>query len=569
LSPRKLLLVLDNCEQVVDAAAKVAEALLRACPDLRILATSREGLGIGGEAVLALTPLTDDAVMLFAQRAAATVPGFTLTEENKDTLAKICSRLDGLPLAIELAAAKLRAMSPGQILQRLDNRYALLTRGSRGAPQRQQTLAWSIGWSYDLCTPAEQQLWARLSVFAGSFELQAAEDICGDGPSEDLVDLLTSLVDKSILIHTETIGVVRFRLLDTLRDYGREKIRESGAYLELRSRHLDWYRRLTRDAAAKWFSSRQIDWIERLDRELPNLREAIEFSLTDSPEIASRMASDLGLFCATHGLIGEGRRWLDRALAATPPEATTERVETLYYASVLASSQRDLLAAAARAQDAQGLVQRLEDPAAHARVAIADGFVALLGGDADRACKRFDVAVDGCTDLTTRSMALALLGRAHELRGDAYAALASNRRVLELSESHGESVFRSFALWSIGIESWRNGDRHSAADALKQGLQLTHRLRDVRTAASYLEVLAWIAAEDGKPVPAAVMLAAAETMGGPVGNYVFLFPNLTAFHQECDKRVRDAIDADAYEAAREKGHSLHFDEAVAYALGEV
>jgi serine/threonine-protein kinase PknK len=567
LSPRKLLLVLDNCEQVVDAAAKLAEALLRACPDVRILATSREGLGIGGEAVLPLSPLADDAVMLFAERAAAAVPGFSLAD-NKATVATICSRLDGLPLAIELAAAKLRAMSPEQILERLDNRYALLTRGSRGAPRRQQTLAWSVGWSYDLCTPAEQQLWAWLSVFAGSFELEAAEDICGDGHPEDLIDLLTSLVDKSILIRAETNGVVRFRLLDTLRDYGRERIQESGAYLELRRRHLDWYRRLTGDAAAEWFSSRQIDWIERLDRELANLREAIEFALTDSPDIAARMASDLGLYCATHGLMGEGRRWLDRALAATPSEATTERVEALYYASVLASSQRDLPAAAARAQRAQQMVERLTDPAAHARVAIADGFAALLGGDPDRACERLDAAVDGCVDLTTRAMAQLLLGQAHELRGDGDAALAWNQRVLELSESQGESVFRSWALWGIGIESWRNGDRERAAEALKPGLRLTHRLRDARTTASYLEVLAWIAAQDGKPVPAAVMLGAAETMGGAIGNYAFLFPNLAAFHQECDDQIRNSIDPQAFEAARQEGRSLRFDDAVAYALRE-
>ena len=404
--------------------------------------------------------------------------------------------------------------------------------------------------------------------FRGQLEPQAAEDICGDRPSEDLTDLLTSLVDKSILIRTETNGVVRFRLLDTLRDYGRAKIQEIGAHLELRRRHLDWYRRLTRDAAAEWFSSRQIDWIERIDRELPNLREAIEFSPTDTPETASRMASDLGLFCAAHGLLGEGRRWLDWALAATPPDATTERVETLYYASVLASSQRDLPAAATRAQDAQELAAQLEDPAAQARVAIADGFDSLLSGQPERACERLEAAVDRCADLTTRAMALALLGRAHELRGDADAALTWNRRVLELSEAHGESVFRSWALWSVGIESWRNGDRHGAADALKQGLQLTHRLRDARTAASYLEVLAWIAAEDGKSVVAAVMTAAAGTMGGAVGNYAFLFPNLPAFHEECDDRVRNSIDTQAYEAARQKGRSLRFDDAVAYALRE-
>ena len=302
LCSRKLLLVLDNCEQVVDAAAKLAETLLRACPDLRILATSREALGIGGEAVLRLSPLAFpeadpeptlgglpgfDAVALFAERAAAAVPGFELTEDNKATVAQICSRLDGLPLAIELAAARLRAMSPEQLLERLADRYAVLTRGSRSAPTRQQTLGWSVGWSYDLCTPAEQQLWGRLSVFAGSFELEAAEDICGGdlGP-EDVDDLLTALVDKSILIRAESTGPVRFRLLETLRDYGREKIKATSEYPELRRRHLDWYQRLAGDAADAWFSARQIEWIKRLDREMPNLREAVEFSLTDSPETA-------------------------------------------------------------------------------------------------------------------------------------------------------------------------------------------------------------------------------------------------------------------------------------------
>jgi serine/threonine-protein kinase PknK len=165
-------------------------------------------------------------------------------------------------------------------------------------------------------------------------------------------------------------------------------------------------------------------------------------------------------------------------------------------------------------------------------------------------------------------MALVLLARAHESRGDADAALACNQRVLEASEAHGESVFRSWALWSFGIESWRNGDRERATDALKQGLQLAQQLRDARTAASYLEVLAWIAAEDDKPVHAAVMMAAAETMGGAVGNYAFLFPNLPAFHEESDQRVRNAIDTQAYEAACQKGRSLRFDDAVSYALRE-
>ncbi len=193
------------------AAAKLAEILLRACPRLRILATSREPLGIGGETAVLIPPLPvsdpdhlpkglprNDAVTLFAERGAAVVPGFELTEENKVTIARICQRLDGLPLPIELAAARLRAMTPDQILQRLTDRYLLLTRGSRDAPSRQQTLRMCIDWSFDLCTPAERRMWAQLSVFAGSFELEAAEQVCDGDDVDDLLDTVTFLVDKSI-----------------------------------------------------------------------------------------------------------------------------------------------------------------------------------------------------------------------------------------------------------------------------------------------------------------------------------------------------------------------------------
>jgi serine/threonine-protein kinase PknK len=584
LCSSKLLMVLDNCEQVVDAAAKLVEILLRVCPDLRILATSREALGIGGEALVRLSPLAVpesdpaptldglagfDAVALFAERASAALPGFELTEDNKATVGQICVRLDGLPLAIELAAARLRAMSPEQLLERLADRYAMLTRGGRGAPTRQQALGWSVGWSYDLCTPAEQELWNRLSVFAGSFELEAAEDICaGNLRLEDVDDRLTALVDKSILTRTEPQGVVRFRLLETLRDYGREKIQDTGEYSELRQRHLDWYQRLAHDAADEWFSGRQIDWIRRLDRELPNLREAVEFSLTDSPETAPRMAADLGMFWVSHGLVGEGRRWLDRALTAAPGEPTSERVEALYFASTLASSQGDLNAAVTRAREAQAVAQQLADPEVAPFVAVADGFAALLSSDADRACKRLGAAVDAGGDLTTRATAMVSLARAHELRGDTVEALAWNERVLALAESHGESLVRSWALWSLGIERWRNGQRQQAAEHLKQGLRFARLLEDARTAASYLEVLAWIAAEDGKPSRAAVMMAAAETVGHGVGNYAFLFPNLPVFHDECDRRTRDALGLEAYDAAYKKGRSLRIDDAVTYAVAE-
>jgi non-specific serine/threonine protein kinase len=584
LAARELLLVLDNCEQVVDATAKLAETLLRGCAGLRILATSREALDIGAEAVLPLSPLACpdadddptlgglpgyDAVALFAERAAASVRGFSLTDDNKATVARICSKLDGLPLAIELAAARLKAMSPQQILERLADRYVLLTRGSRGAPTRQQTLAFSVGWSYDLCTPAEQQLWCRLSVFAGGFELQAAEDICGGGlNSGGLVDLVSSLVDKSILIRSEFDGVVRFRFLEILREYGRQQIRETGDYAELRRRHADWYQRLARRAAAEWVSPQQVDWIRRLERELVNVGEALGFMLSDDSLAALEMAADLSMFWLTQGLLGVGRRWLDEALATAPPDPTTERIEALYNACLLAGLQGDPQTAVARGQELGALVEDVVDPTAHALADIASGFSALFGGDLFRACEVLTNSVDTCEDLTTQIQALIVLGWAHALRGKVVEALAVNEKALALTESHGESAFRVVVLWTTGTTKWLAGDFDGGVEFLEQGLRLAPELNDRRTAASCLETLAWIAGETGQPRRAVVLMAAARALGAAVNSSVVVFPTLLEYKADCERRVRNTLDADDFDTAHQQGSSLTFDEAVAYALGE-
>jgi serine/threonine-protein kinase PknK len=583
LSLRKLLLVLDNCEQVIDAAAKLAETLLRACPDLRILATSREALGIGAETVLRLAPLTlppdpeptlrglpnYDAVALFAERAAAAVPGFKLTDDNKATVARICAKLDGLPLAIELAAARLKAMSPEQILERLGDRYSLLTRGSRGAPTRQQTLSWSVGWSYELCTPAEQRLWGRLSVFAGSFELEAAEYICGaDMDSEDFVDLLTSLVDKSVLLRTESNGLVRFRLIETLRDYGRERIRPTGDYPELRRRHRDWYERLAAEAEAAWFGSEQVQWIQRLERELPNLREALEFGPSEDGHQRPSIAAAMGLFWISRGLFGEARRWLDRELDSTAPVASVDRAKTLYYASLLAGLQGDVSAARARVAQGHALVRATADPTAHALVSLAEGFSALFAGDfhAASTCVAAALAVAG--DPVMEAPTLLLLGWAYEFAGDTEKALVWQQKALALSESHGELAFRTYALWSIAIAKLHQGERDRAAQLMRQGLSLAHRLNDARTAGSFLEALAWTAAEEHDPQRAVVLMGAADALGRQVGSPTIPFSNLLVQHEQCERSARQALGAETFEAALRHGSSLSFDEAVAYALSD-
>ncbi|KXF50719.1 protein kinase [Rhodococcus sp. SC4] len=586
LGPRNLLLVLDNCEQLVGAVAELTETLLEACPELRVLATSREQLGIGGEAVLRVPPLTVpdpdhqpplqglpryDAVTLFADRATTAVPTFELTARNMNAVARICHRLEGLPLPIELAAARLRAMSPEQILQRLTDRYTLLTLGSRSAPSRQQTLRLCIDWSHELCTAHEQLVWSRLSVFAGSAELDAAEHVSKGGLTpEELLDTVAALVDKSILIREESGAVVRFRLLETLRDYGREELQQSGEYLSLRRRHRDWYQQLVLDAEAEWISSRQLDWITRLDREQPNLREALEFCVSDSPETGLRIAAALHLFWSARGLFGEGRHWLDRLLASQTGQPTVERVKALHADSALAELQGDLHAETTLVAQAHALTETSTDPDAHAFIARADGFLALTTGDLPRACSHLERALEliGSGEDTPTISVLLLLGLAHDQRGETKPAIECYERILAITEARGETIYRSYALRAKAIAMWRRGDHSGAVRPLEQALQLTRRVGDPRTTASCLEVLAWIVAEGQDDHRAVVLMGAAEQLVRSVGSFTVWFPDLLDNHENCVRSTRRTLGDRRFEKAWAEGQALDLDAAVAYVLKE-
>ncbi|MFF3574974.1 protein kinase [Nocardia jiangxiensis] len=597
LAARQLLLVVDNCEHVVDAVAGLVELLLHSCPGLRVVATSREPLGIAGEAVLRVHPLTVpapdhppslrgmaryDAMSLFVERAAAAVPGFRVTDENVVTVARICERLDGLPLPIELAAARLRAMSLEQILQRLADRYALLTLGSRGAPTRQQTLQLCIDWSHDLCTSREQQVWARLSVFAGSFELDAAESICGAGVSaDDLLDTVGGLVDKSILIREDAGAVVRFRMLETLRDYGRKKV-QPAEYLLLRRRHRDWYQQLVSQAEAEWVGPRQLEWIARLEREQSNLREAMGFAVTEmaeadaeagseATEAGLRIASALFPFWVSRGLQSEGRLWLGRALARRPGRPTGARIEALYADSVLTDMQGDLTAGEVLVEEAQALAVQMTDPVARTRVAHARGLLALYSGDLPRACTDLEEALAAFRargDLAQQVWILMMLGLAYELRGEARRAIACHQQVLDITQAHGESVYRSYSLWAMGVAVLQQGDRDQAAGLLDECLRLTRLVDGPLTAAVALEALAWIAAAENKAERAAALLGAAEALSSSVGSSPVIFENLLVHHEECERRARRALGERALKTAQRSGAGLAFADAVAYALGE-
>ncbi|MGW4339445.1 protein kinase domain-containing protein [Rhodococcus koreensis] len=587
LASREVLLVFDNCEQLVDAVAELAETLLSACPRLRILATSREALNIGGEAMLRVPPLMVpdpekaslhglpryDAVRLFAERAAAALPGFELTEGNAATVAQICARVEGLPLPIELAAVRLRALSPEQILQRLTDRFTLLARGSRGTPTRQQTLRLCVDWSYELCTAPERQLWAQLSVFAGSVELDAAEQVCQrDVEPGDLLDVLTALVDKSILIREESDTAVRFRMLDTLRDYGREKAQASGEYPDLRRRHRDWYQRLALDTEAGWVSARQLDLIARLNREQPNLREALDFALTDNaaPEAALAFASALQPFWVSLGWLGEARHWLDRALRVAPAAASAVRAKALYRSCALAELQGDLAAAAALVADARAVAEQSTDPVAHAFVEFTEGRHEVFTGDLAAACARLEHTYDvfAAHDVHAQVLVILYLGWARELQQDTAGALECYEEALAITESHGESVHRSHALWATAVAVWSQGDHDQALRLLRQGLGLVRRRRDLYLAAPCLEALAWIAAAEGSARRAAVLLGAAYALGQMTGASTVVFPGLLVHHEECMRSTRRALGQRVFEAAHREGGSLDLDAAVAYALGE-
>ncbi|MEU1981704.1 protein kinase [Nocardia sp. NPDC019395] len=590
LCTRDTLLVLDNCEQLVQAVAELNEQMLRICPDLRILVTSREPLNIAGEAVLRVAPLSVpdpgrepslkglprfDAVTLFAERAAAAVPGFELDEDNKGTVAGICARLDGLPLALELAAARMRTLSPEQILQRLNDRYSLLTRSARTAPTRQQTLRLCMDWSYELCSPVEQELWSQLSVFGGSCELDAVEGICDVDPAPHiLLDVLSSLVDKSVLVREESGDVVRYRMLETLRDYGRQELRDAGRLRELRRRHHEWYQRLIADAAAGWISAEQPRWIARLAREQSNLRDALEYCLTEgtaaAAEAGMRTAAGLYEFWNFRGLYGEGRSWLDRLLAAPGTQSVPVRIEALCAAGKLAASHGEFPAAETHFQEARALATTEPDQVTRAQIAYSEGLLALSGAESGRARDRLEHAVELTGSDPTgqlRMSALTLLAWAHELSGATDRAGELYRDVLSVTEPRGEVLHRAAALRGLAVTEWQHGAPDRGRQLLEEALRVNSGLNSTVITVFCLEALSWTVDVRSDAERAAVLMGAAQGLWPAGARMTTVFHNLLSFHEDCEQETRRALGNREFEAAYRRGRAMKMEAAVAYALG--
>jgi predicted ATPase/DNA-binding SARP family transcriptional activator len=508
LRTRRLLLILDNCEHLVEAAAQLAEALLRHCPQLQILATSREALNIAGESAWLVPPLSlpeageqmpldilrqADAIRLFTERATAVLPGFSLTGQNATVVEQVCRRLDGIPLAIELAAARVKMLRVEQIAARLDDRFHLLVGGSRTALPRHQTLQALIDWSYNLLTPSEQRLLRWLSVFAGGFTLEAVEAVCAGKDEADALEQLGQLVNKSLVVMKREPGQeARYHLLETIRQYALEKLKEEGEAGLAQARHLNFFLQLA-ETAEPWLDrAEQIVWLDRLEREHDNLRVALAWSLENQDgdlESGLRLATALVEFWLMRAHWREGVRWLDVALAKRHGAAPPVQARLLLKAGSLrlVHSESD---STALLEESLALYRQLDDKR---------GMAWSLGwlGWCVRSHKRDVVAA---TSLFLEGLSLARdvddkplliwlyyhLGGLAAEKGDDGQATELTAKGLALVRETGERQKKGWLLMTLGSSAAGQRDYARATAFLQEALALARELKSRGTEATIL-----------------------------------------------------------------------------------
>jgi predicted ATPase/DNA-binding CsgD family transcriptional regulator len=588
LEEKRLLVVLDNCEHLTDACAVLASKLLAAAPGLRILATSRHVLGVEGEQILSVPPLSTpepdqevlagdathyDSVTLFLDRATAVAPDFTITDANRAVVVELCRRLDGIPLAIELAAVWLRILSPAQILDRLEDRFRLLASGRPAMPARQQALDATVGWSYDLCSPAERLMWARLSVFAGGFDLEAAEEVCGgDGIlRDDVLNLIASLVNKSIVVrHQATEHTTAwYHMLDTVRQYGAARLDEAEVR-EQRVRHRDHYRRLAKQFGVESFGPRQADWFIRLRREHGNIRSALEFCLADRAEApaAFDIAAPLWNWWFA-GFLREGYRYLIQALdLATEP--TSGRAHDLWAASYLAMFAGDFERNAAMLAECSEIAAGLDDPLLHARIKECRGHATLYQGDLpaaiallEEACSDFRAIGDALGEFDTLILLTAGTFFVDDPRVDEF-----SRQALALADRHGALSSKAYGLWAVGIAQWRAREYGPATRSLRECVRLFQPMHDLTGISFGVQALSWCAAFASPDERAARLLGGSQAVWRTSGARIDETNAYSVFDKRAEDVVREALGSTLFEQAFAEGAAYSFEQAVALALGE-
>jgi predicted ATPase/class 3 adenylate cyclase len=602
LRDRHLLLVLDNFEQILAAGPAVAE-LLTAAPGLKVLVTSRAPLQIRGEHEYAVSPLAFPArgrpapapalaqyaaVALFVERAQAVRPELAVTDDNAPAVAEICARLDGLPLAIELAAARVRTLSPEAMLRRLERRLPLLTGGARDLPAHQQTLRDAIAWSYDLLSEAEQQLFRRLGVFAGGWTLEAAETVCDGGtsgepriasvkpehsplvPVDSILDRLDSLTAKNLVLQQQMAdGEPRFSMLETIREYAVEQLEATGELELIRRRHASLFLAFAEEAEPHLHTARQTAWLRRLDPEHDNLRAALAWSrLGDDGEIGLRIAGALCWFWILHGRVGEGRSWLAE-LMSLPGGSRRAHARAALAASCLAILQADYAAVRSLGRRSAELYSELGDRSGVGVALTTVGIADLGEGDVVAARPILEEGVAACRESGNRwglGLALSQLASVYRQGGDLPAALALREEAAAIARELGERWTLGMGLMGAATVVRAQGDRRRSAALFREALVVLRELENVWLTPRALDGLAGCASLEGDQQRAARLFGAAEALREASGTREMSLWRAAFDLDVAD--VRAALGDLAFAAAWAEGRAMGFEDAVAYALEE-
>jgi predicted ATPase/DNA-binding NarL/FixJ family response regulator len=582
LRGRNLLVVVDNCEHLLDACARLADALLRACPELRVLATSREALGITGEMAWrvpslrvpdpsALPPFAEleqnPAVRLFVERAAAVQPRFELTEHNAPTVVQVCQRLDGIPLALELAAVRIETLTVDQLAARLDQRFRLLTGGSRTALPRQHTLRATLDWSFDLLSEPERCLLSRLSVFAGGWTLEAAEAVCGgDGIDEqDVLDLLLRLVRKSLVVAEEARdGTARYRLLQTLCQYAHERLTAAGDIEKIRRQHASYYSALAAEAEpGAWDQT----WLERLLAEYDNLRATMRWLSGSNAQDAVRLGGWLWPMWVRGGFLTEGRAHLGTLLALQGPSRLSPDWAALVASDgLVALFAGEYAAARARLEEAVDLRRTLGD---NHGLALALNYVATVAREQEdyseaRAWLEQSLALsEELGDRNLSSKTLGTLGTVAHALGDYDLALRRYEQSMALAEQLGNRYVQAWALHSMGCLAVDRGEYRTARAWLAQSLELRDE-HDYQGLVHMLAEFSALAAAEGLSTSALRLAAATASLTQKTG--ILVQHSERGRFERWLAAARQAVGEEAAAAAWTQGYQMRLDQAIAYAM---
>jgi predicted ATPase/DNA-binding NarL/FixJ family response regulator len=593
LESREALLVVDNCEHLVEACADLAETLLRSCPELHILATSREMLGVPGETLFAVPPLSlpdphhpssagdhsrDDASVLFVERARAVRPGFALTEGNAMPVARVCYHLEGIPLAIELAAARVKVLSVEQISRRLEVSFKLLAGGGRTALAHHGTLLATMEWSHELLGQDERVLFRRLSVFVGGFTLEAAEGVCtGEGLEEgEVLDLLTHLVDKSLVLVTEGGEESRYRLLETVRQYASEKLEESGEAEEVRRSHAAWFLALAEVAGPLMMGPDQVGSLDRTWREQYNFRAAVRFFLDGKD--ADRAVSLTWAFWRywwVTGLQSEARRWMEEVLEGGDlPEDDAHRARRAQANLIIGTyawSEGDLASAIPALEEGLRLSREADDVRGQAIGLMLLGLVDVAERNGERSRERFEESlrffrISGESEKWGEAHTLAYLGLAPLLEGEPEPARRCFEEGLAAARAAGDRVAAHQALYTLGLLALAERDFDQADEYLREGLSLADEVRDVINAPYFVKGLGQVAGLRGQAAFAVRLLSAAETALRATGSAPYRYIPDQALQDRIFAAARDALGEAAFDEEWRQGRAMTLKQAIEYAL---